>query len=50
MDYTDYCISNTSSASISLPEETSNFRPIYKGAPTAFCIQLFCIDEKHEAR
>ncbi|XP_032460315.1 cilia- and flagella-associated protein 61 [Phocoena sinus] len=50
VDYTDYCISNTSSASISLPEETSNFRPIYKGAPTAFCIQLFCIDEKHEAR
>ena len=50
MDYTDYCISNMSSAAISLPEETSNFRPIYRGASTAFCIQLFCIDEKHEAR
>ncbi|XP_026973890.1 cilia- and flagella-associated protein 61 [Sagmatias obliquidens] len=50
VDYTDYCISNTSSVSISLPKETSNFRPIYKGASTAFCIQLFCIDEKYEAR
>ncbi|XP_007191950.2 cilia- and flagella-associated protein 61 isoform X2 [Balaenoptera acutorostrata] len=50
VDYTDYCISNMSSAAISLPEETSNFRPIYRGASTAFCIQLFCIDEKHEAR
>lgn len=39
-----------SSASISLPEETKSFRPVYMGASTAFCIQLFCIDEKHEAR
>ncbi|XP_058419300.1 cilia- and flagella-associated protein 61 [Diceros bicornis minor] len=47
---TDYYISNMSLASISLPEERSSFRPIYRGASDAFCIQLFCIDEKHEAR
>ena len=29
---------------------SSSFRPIYKGASTAFCIQLFFIDEKYEAR
>ncbi|XP_074844491.1 cilia- and flagella-associated protein 61 [Carettochelys insculpta] len=27
-----------------------SFHPLYRGAVTAFCIQLFCIDEKHEAR
>ncbi|XP_069810288.1 cilia- and flagella-associated protein 61 [Dendropsophus ebraccatus] len=27
-----------------------SFRPVYKGDVTAFCIQLFCIDEKHETR
>ncbi|XP_029774006.1 cilia- and flagella-associated protein 61 isoform X1 [Suricata suricatta] len=43
---TDYYISSLSL----LPEETSSFRPIYKGASTAFCIQLFCIEEKYEAR
>ncbi|XP_070341608.1 cilia- and flagella-associated protein 61 isoform X5 [Equus asinus] len=47
---TDYYISNMSLASISPPEETSHFRPIYRGASAAFCIQLFCIDEMHEAR
>ncbi|XP_046534301.1 cilia- and flagella-associated protein 61 isoform X1 [Equus quagga] len=47
---TDYYISNMSLASISPPEETSHFRPIYRGASAAFCIQLFCIDETHEAR
>ncbi|KAM6455925.1 cilia- and flagella-associated protein 61 [Liasis olivaceus] len=26
------------------------FRPLYKGAVNAFCIQLFCIDEQHETR
>ncbi|XP_066480576.1 cilia- and flagella-associated protein 61 [Tiliqua scincoides] len=26
------------------------FHPVYKGAINAFCIQLFCIDEKHETR
>uniref|UniRef100_A0A7M4EU95 Cilia and flagella associated protein 61 n=1 Tax=Crocodylus porosus TaxID=8502 RepID=A0A7M4EU95_CROPO len=26
------------------------FHPVYRGAVSAFCIQLFCIDEKHEAR
>ncbi|XP_019568090.2 cilia- and flagella-associated protein 61 isoform X1 [Rhinolophus sinicus] len=49
-DDTNHCVSNTSSASISLPKEIKYFRPIYMGASSAFCIQLFCIDEKHEAR
>ncbi|ELK03926.1 hypothetical protein PAL_GLEAN10024010 [Pteropus alecto] len=49
-DDTNYYGSNVSSASISLSEETNYFRPIYMGASAAFCIQLFCIDEKHEAR
>ncbi|XP_075719086.1 cilia- and flagella-associated protein 61 isoform X2 [Rhinoderma darwinii] len=30
--------------------ERQPFRPVYKGDVTAFCIQLFCIDEKHETR
>lgn len=50
MVYMGYYISHRSSLSVSLPEDTSSFRPIYKGASTAFCIQLFCIDEKYEAR
>nr|XP_034957877.1 cilia- and flagella-associated protein 61 [Zootoca vivipara] len=33
-----------------LTVETESFRPIYKGEVNAFCIQLFCIDEKHETR
>uniref|UniRef100_A0A8C5KZJ3 Cilia and flagella associated protein 61 n=1 Tax=Jaculus jaculus TaxID=51337 RepID=A0A8C5KZJ3_JACJA len=33
-----------------LQGESSHFRPIYRGASSAFCIQLFCIDEKYEAR
>ncbi|XP_043458919.1 cilia- and flagella-associated protein 61 isoform X1 [Prionailurus bengalensis] len=47
---TDYCIRSLSLGSLSLPEESSSFRPIYKGASDAFCIQLFCIEEKYEAR
>ncbi|XP_049724742.1 cilia- and flagella-associated protein 61 isoform X1 [Elephas maximus indicus] len=43
-------VSIQSSASVSLPEEICNFRPTYRGPSAAFCIQLFCIDEKHEAR
>ncbi|XP_028928234.1 cilia- and flagella-associated protein 61 isoform X2 [Ornithorhynchus anatinus] len=27
-----------------------DFHPVYRGASAAFCIQLFCIDEKHETR
>ncbi|XP_006860809.1 PREDICTED: uncharacterized protein C20orf26 homolog [Chrysochloris asiatica] len=46
----EYEVSSESSASILLLKEINNFRPSYKGASTAFCIQLFCIDEKHEAR
>ncbi|XP_040285627.1 cilia- and flagella-associated protein 61 [Bufo bufo] len=34
----------------STEEERQPFRPVYKGDVTAFCIQLFCIDEKHETR
>ncbi|XP_036176862.1 cilia- and flagella-associated protein 61 [Myotis myotis] len=43
------CFSRVSMAS-SLLGDTTPFRPVYKGAPSAFCIQLFCIDEKYEAR
>ncbi|XP_016067517.1 PREDICTED: cilia- and flagella-associated protein 61 [Miniopterus natalensis] len=45
----DYCVDNVNPASIPVPEDNF-FRPVYMGAPSAFCIQLFCIDEKHEAR
>ncbi|XP_050807242.1 cilia- and flagella-associated protein 61 [Gopherus flavomarginatus] len=31
-------------------DERDSFHPVYRGAATAFCIQLFCIDEKHETR
>ncbi|XP_056669820.1 cilia- and flagella-associated protein 61 isoform X2 [Monodelphis domestica] len=37
-----------SKASLTIDEE--DFRPVYKGEPSAFCIQLFCIDEKYETR
>ncbi|XP_055977413.1 cilia- and flagella-associated protein 61 [Sorex fumeus] len=33
-----------------LGPDTSSFRPVYKGAASAFCIQLFCVDENYEAR
>ncbi|KAM6280954.1 LOW QUALITY PROTEIN: cilia- and flagella-associated protein 61 [Porphyrio hochstetteri] len=35
-----------------LPETEGEdaFRPVYRGAPNAFCIHLFYIDEKHETR
>uniref|UniRef100_A0A8C8Z7A0 Cilia and flagella associated protein 61 n=1 Tax=Prolemur simus TaxID=1328070 RepID=A0A8C8Z7A0_PROSS len=46
----DHHVSSRTSVSISQPEEHSHFRPIYKGASAAFCIQLFCIEEKYEAR
>ncbi|XP_057358665.1 cilia- and flagella-associated protein 61 isoform X2 [Manis pentadactyla] len=50
VDNVDSHVSDMSLASILLPKETSYFRPVYRGASAAFCIQLFCIDEKHEAR
>ncbi|KAM9248786.1 cilia- and flagella-associated protein 61 [Dugong dugon] len=46
----EYEVSSKSSASVLLQEEIRNFRPTYRGASAAFCIQLFCIDEKYEAR
>uniref|UniRef100_A0A2K5TNQ2 Cilia and flagella associated protein 61 n=1 Tax=Macaca fascicularis TaxID=9541 RepID=A0A2K5TNQ2_MACFA len=46
----DHRVSSRSLASLLLPEEPVHFRPIYRGASAAFCIQLFCIDEKYEAR
>nr|DBA27021.1 TPA: hypothetical protein GDO54_011203 [Pyxicephalus adspersus] len=30
--------------------QSQPFKPIYRGDVSAFCIQLFCIDEKHETR
>ncbi|KAL1785794.1 cilia-and flagella-associated protein 61 [Sigmodon hispidus] len=42
--------SESSLPSFLFPEESSHFRPIYLGESAAFCIQLFCIDEKYEAR
>ncbi|XP_040602371.1 cilia- and flagella-associated protein 61 isoform X4 [Mesocricetus auratus] len=42
--------SENSLPSFLFPEESSHFRPIYLGESAAFCIQLFCIDEKYEAR
>ncbi|XP_044515434.1 cilia- and flagella-associated protein 61 [Gracilinanus agilis] len=38
----------SSKASLIIDEE--DFRPVYKGESSAFCIQLFCIDEKYETR
>ncbi|NXJ98620.1 CFA61 protein, partial [Corythaixoides concolor] len=31
-------------------EEKGAFHQVYRGASNAFCIRLFCIDEKHETR
>ncbi|KAM6139598.1 cilia- and flagella-associated protein 61 [Phoenicopterus ruber ruber] len=31
-------------------EEKGTFQPVCRGASNAFCIRLFCIDEKHETR
>ncbi|XP_009073396.1 PREDICTED: uncharacterized protein C20orf26-like, partial [Acanthisitta chloris] len=31
-------------------EERGDFHPVYRGASNAFCIRLFCINEKYETR
>ncbi|KAM6082825.1 cilia- and flagella-associated protein 61 isoform 2-T2 [Chlamydotis macqueenii] len=31
-------------------EEDDAFHPVYRGTSNAFCIRVFCIDEKHETR
>ncbi|KAM6208188.1 cilia- and flagella-associated protein 61 [Sarcoramphus papa] len=38
------------SATLLETEEKGAFHPVYRGASNAFCIRLFCIDEKHETR
>ncbi|XP_028612807.1 cilia- and flagella-associated protein 61 [Grammomys surdaster] len=38
------------SSSLLFSVESSHFRPLYLGESAAFCIQLFCIDERYEAR
>uniref|UniRef100_A0A8B9MPH7 Cilia and flagella associated protein 61 n=1 Tax=Accipiter nisus TaxID=211598 RepID=A0A8B9MPH7_9AVES len=38
------------SATLLQTEEKGAFHPVYRGASNAFCIRLFCIDEKHETR
>nr|XP_033795156.1 cilia- and flagella-associated protein 61 isoform X2 [Geotrypetes seraphini] len=38
------------SSKINITEEDDVFHPIYKGTLSAFCIQLYCIDEKYETR
>ncbi|NXH16161.1 CFA61 protein, partial [Bucco capensis] len=37
-------------ASATLGTKEDAFHPVYRGASNAFCIRLFCIDEKHETR
>jgi hypothetical protein len=43
-------VASSLSSSLLLSVESSHFRPLYLGDPIAFCIQLFCIDERYEAR
>ncbi|XP_074065449.1 cilia- and flagella-associated protein 61 isoform X2 [Macrotis lagotis] len=43
-----YDFVKTSKVSLTIDDE--DFRPVYRGASSAFCIQLFCIDEKYETR
>lgn len=31
-------------------DEEGDLHPVYRGASNAFCIRLFCIDEKYETR
>ncbi|XP_076786025.1 cilia- and flagella-associated protein 61 isoform X4 [Arvicanthis niloticus] len=43
-------IPSSLSSSLLFSMESSYFRPLYLGESAAFCIQLFCIDERYEAR
>ncbi|XP_042645319.1 cilia- and flagella-associated protein 61 [Tyto alba] len=38
------------SSTLLLETEEGAFHPVYRGASNAFCIRLFCIDEKHKTR
>lgn len=43
-------VASSLSSSLLFSVESSHFRPLYLGDSAAFCIQLFCIDERYEAR
>ncbi|GAB1286987.1 Cilia- and flagella-associated protein 61 [Apodemus speciosus] len=42
-------VASSLSSSLLFSVESSHFRPLYLGDSAAFCIQLFCIDERYEA-
>lgn len=50
VDEDDFGSLSSLSSSLLLSVESSHFRPLYLGESAAFCIQLFCIDERYEAR
>ncbi|XP_021247902.1 cilia- and flagella-associated protein 61 isoform X5 [Numida meleagris] len=41
---------HASATSLLEVEEKDTFHPVYRGASNAFCIRLFCINEKYETR
>ncbi|XP_031227985.1 cilia- and flagella-associated protein 61 isoform X2 [Mastomys coucha] len=43
-------VASSLSSSLLFSLEFSHFRPLYMGDSAAFCIQLFCIEERYEAR
>ncbi|XP_063299787.1 cilia- and flagella-associated protein 61 [Pelobates fuscus] len=48
---TDDAISSMNCKTPEMPHTESHpFQPVYQGDVTAFCIQLFCIDEEHQSR
>lgn len=42
--------SEGSAAPLLETDEEGDLHPMYRGASNAFCIRLFCIDEKYETR